>query len=172
MVAFRTYRSLALIADDENGMRNACGKVGGLKSCLFTVTPGCWVTSTSVSSSVAWGVIADGGFSTVTVPVTAVAAEAGAPAEEGDDAAADDEPPDWLDAPQPASSMGATSNDATASFRMGGIPRSEPTRALKGRVATWDRTLIREIGRASCSERLQTSGVMRPVKTNRASSTP
>src|SRR6185437_13075601 len=126
MVAFSTYRSLALIADGENAMRNACGNFGGLKSCLFTVTPGCWVTSTSESSSVAWGVIAEGGFSTVTVPVTA---EAGVPAEVVD-VAADEAPPGSLDAPQPASSRGATSNDATASFRMGGIPRSEPARAV------------------------------------------
>src|SRR6185312_10000876 len=121
MVACKTYKSFGLIADDENGIRNACGNCGGLKSCLLTVTLGCRVTSTSESSSLASGVIADGGFCTVTVPLTAVAADAGVSAEAV--AAAEGLPLDSLEPPHPASSSGATSNDATTSFRMGGIPR-------------------------------------------------
>jgi len=66
-------------------------------------------------------VIADGGFCTVTVPLTAVAADAGVSAEAV--AAAEGLPLDSLEPPHPASSSGATSNDATTSFRMGGIPR-------------------------------------------------
>jgi len=126
MVACMTYKSFGLMADDENGMRNACGNFGGAKSCLLTVTLGCWVTSTSESSSFASGVIADGGFCTVTVPLTAVAAGAGAPAEVV--VAVEGLPPDSLEPPQPASSSGATSNDATTSFRMGGIPRDGSAR--------------------------------------------
>src|SRR6187551_2418348 len=121
MVACKTYKSFGLIADEENGIRNACGNCGGLKSCLLTVTLGCRVTSTSESSSLASGVIADGGFCTVTVPLTAVAADAGVSAEAV--AAAEGLPLDSLEPPHPASSSGATSNDATTSFRMGGIPR-------------------------------------------------
>src|SRR5690242_800178 len=145
MVACKTYKSFGLMADDENGMRNACGNFGGLKSCLLTVTLGCWVTSTSESSSLASGVIADGGFCTVTVPLTAVAADAGAPAEVV--AAAEGLPADSLEPPQPASSRGATSNDATTSFRMGGIPRDgigahRVRRAAQGHAWTRARTFI------------------------------
>src|SRR5690348_1618209 len=115
MVACMTYKSFGLMADDENGMRNVCGNFGGAKSCLLTVTLGCSVTSTSESSSFASRVIADGEFCTVTVPLTAVAAGAGAPAEVV--VAVEGLPPDSLEPPQPASSSGATSNDATTSFR-------------------------------------------------------
>src|SRR6185437_2056198 len=84
MVACSTYRSLALMADAEKGMWNACGNLGGLKSCLFTVAPGCWVTSTNDNSSVACGVTVAVASWSLTVPVTAVAAGAGVPAPDGD----------------------------------------------------------------------------------------
>ena len=125
-----------MIAEGENGMWNDWGNWGGLKSWVFTVTPGCWVTSTSESVSLASGVT--GMFcllSSVTVPVTAVAADAGLPAapEDPEEPTVADEPPDWLDVPQAARSRVATNKGAATSFRMG-IPQKSgtgaPTRSI------------------------------------------
>src|SRR5690348_5239879 len=105
-------------------MWNACGNLGGLKSCLFTVTPGCWVTSTKDNSSVACGVTVAAASWSLTVPVTAVAAGAGVAASEAEETADEDEVlPDELDAPQPARTNVARNNGATASFCME-IPRN------------------------------------------------
>src|SRR6185437_669509 len=131
MVACNTYKSFAWIAEAENGMWNACGNLGGLKSCLFTVTPGCWVTSTNDSSSVACGVTVTAASCSLTDPVTAVAAGAGVPASDADGAAAEDEVlSDELDAPQPARINVARNNGATASFCME-IPRNGAGRRRK-----------------------------------------
>src|SRR6185437_12110129 len=123
MVACSTYKSFAFMADAEKGMWNACGNLGGLKSCLFTVAPGCWVTSTSDSSSVACGVTSTAAFCSLTVPLTAVAAGAGVPGPDAEAAAlADELLSEELDAPQPASANVARNSGATASFCME-VPR-------------------------------------------------
>src|SRR6185312_10266935 len=95
-----------------------------LKSCLFTVAPGCWVTSTNDNSSVACGVTWTVASCNFTVPVTAVAAGAGVPAPDADAAAlADELSPEELDAPQPARTNVARNSGATASFCMR-VPRN------------------------------------------------
>src|SRR6185437_14793617 len=64
----------ALICLGSKPMLNCCGICGGAKDWLLTGTPGCWVTSIKVRSSLACGATWTAGSARPTVPVTALGA--------------------------------------------------------------------------------------------------